>query len=477
MATTKISPLEKEQPRKNPLDLTVRETHGCRKVVPYKNPKAPLLHSAHPAQLFGVEFEIEGVSATVLETLIAWGGWKEDGSLRNNGRELITKPTTISVLAHEVAPVLERFTERNYSERCSIHVHVNCQDYTWATMARIAILYQTFEHVLFSFIGHDRKRNIFCVPWADTNINYNLIGKFAGSPGYVAAGWQKYTALNLAPLRNLGTIEFRHMEGHNNLQRLLQWLNIIGSITRYALDVANTDVLIERIAAVNTNSQYQSLMDEVFTDWAACLRVPDYEMQLEEGILNFKYSLIKPASGKLPSIDSILEELNFREEDVPEGQERVRVRVNPNRFFVNWTVQGEQPLQPDQDVQAVPPHLLGLRDTQVLEREFPDGYTQPISTNTQERRMYVTDRNYVQFNSEPVNHYDDRLRVGIGQKYVPLGWRPGMFVAFQGGVYYDLSSEGGSIMMRQEIERYISSSCRVEVRYSPMREQYYLEMS
>jgi hypothetical protein len=245
-----------------------------------------------PALLYGVELEIENC-----ERGMQVGGMRveTDGSLRNEGLEFITEPMELNSLI----PCLTAFfaknklTERNYSERTSIHVHTNCTDLTPTQVASICVIYQVFEKVLFNFIGNDRERNIFCVPWSETTVNFRTVNALLANDLYVAKEWHKYTALNLNPLTTYGTIEWRHMEGTCDLERIILWLQIIGAIYAYATSLSYEDVL-KSVIGLNTTSQYNTIFNLVFGRFAEQLKYPGCDLDIEDGVLNMKYSIAAP---------------------------------------------------------------------------------------------------------------------------------------------------------------------------------------
>ncbi len=257
--------------------------------------KAGLSYPAGPDPLLvmGVELEIENTS----EEAGGLRGFRveRDGSLRNNGWEFITLPMYYNMLSERLEKFFEinTFTENNYSERCSVHVHANCRDLTLDQIASIVLIYQAVEKLLFNFIGEDRDKNIFCVPLSETTITYRLIERIADKSYNVFRDWNKYTALNLMPLCNAeqGTIEFRHMAGTCNVDFILAWLRII---SRIFAAVRNTDLDYwkTRLSGLNSNSRYQGLIVDIFQDEAPLLLTPGYEYLLEEGVLLVKYSLM-----------------------------------------------------------------------------------------------------------------------------------------------------------------------------------------
>jgi hypothetical protein len=257
------------------------------KVTPHHNPV--------PSLLYGLELEIESANP---EWVVPGMLVETDGSLRNNGFEFILKPMTYS----HVQYVLENFFKKsnvnttNYTERCSTHVHINVQNLTLEQVANICLVYQVFERVLFNWVGEGRSKNIFCVPWYDTLLTYQACYTLVEKKSM--PNWQKYTALNLLPMSSIGTIEFRHLEGTNNIPRIMLWCRLIGCIYKIATELDHK-TLLNRFMLLNTNSQYADMLQIVFGDDAAELRIGNFHELMEDGVLRMKYSMLNPSPKKL----------------------------------------------------------------------------------------------------------------------------------------------------------------------------------
>ena len=179
--------------------------------------------------LFGCEFEIEDIQNhrdASSQVLVA-----TDGSLRNNGFEYITQPMprgkmveTFKFLHNEISYGPDAFTERT-----SIHVHVNCCNLEETVVRNIVLLYALFEEAFFCMVSPARRDNIHCVALTETF----LPGIYRTQLGHLHSRWHKYTALNVKPLSELGTIEFRHMHGHGDDQLFEQWLGLLENLFTY----------------------------------------------------------------------------------------------------------------------------------------------------------------------------------------------------------------------------------------------------
>lgn len=309
----------------------IQEKYKLKPVQPWKTSKAVPQNAPDATLLYGVELEIEGCNT---EMVVPGMSWTEDGSLRNSGLEFITKPMTYSNLVS----VLDNFftknsgiSEANYSERCSVHVHTNVQDMTVEQLATLCMIYQVFEGVLFEYVGADRRRNIFCVPWSETQLNYRSIWRMLKQDELVFHDWQKYTALNLLPVVGQGSIEWRHMPGTHDRARIYEWCRLIGHMYQLAKTLSFEQAKAMFID-LNTTSHYYSVLRDVFREDAECLQVPNIEPLMENGVLNLKYALLNKKSDKKHAaqwMDLTNEELQHMLVRTREATGRIQDRPTP----------------------------------------------------------------------------------------------------------------------------------------------------
>lgn len=184
--------------------------------------------------LFGIECEIESIRDGDIE-----GPWevKPDGSLRNNGMEFVSLPQnltqTVNAFQQLHSDLSFRDVDEKFSPRTSIHVHVNCKNLDEKHVRRAVLLYALFEEVFFLQVEPSRRDNIHCVALSDTH----LPSRYSMQLADMVASWSKYTALNLKPLASLGTLEFRHSEGHDSPTKLAGWLQCIQNLLAVSADL------------------------------------------------------------------------------------------------------------------------------------------------------------------------------------------------------------------------------------------------
>jgi hypothetical protein len=299
--------------------VTVRAYWGMDPVVGYLSKHGVDARLPAGETLVGIELEIEDFPMGIRH---AFGGFTftNDGSLRNNGIEAITNPVAIKYVPSLLNGFFAHFgiTAANYSERCSIHVHVNMQERTFEQVATIGLVYQTVERLLFKFVGNDRDQSIFCVPWCQSNMTFSAINKLVKGDGVFLKTWQKYSALNLLPLTSKGTIEFRHLHGTCDVPRITQWIALIGKIVEYADRVSLADAKAT-IINMNTVSNYHAWLDGVFGEYADALRWTDSETLLSTGVIDSKLMLLESKEPAETDFQRLLRE----------GREQVRAVIRP----------------------------------------------------------------------------------------------------------------------------------------------------
>lgn len=184
----------------------------------------------------GVEHEIENVLSydalnhTYFHT-------ESDNSLRNNGVEFISNPLNFvsQVCAFDNLHGSIKYRPKGgvddaFTDRTSIHVHVNCMDLSLEATKAFILWYALFEPVFFSFVDKKRPNSIYCVPLDQTV----LPNHYSKSVNHLTQMWSKYTAFNILPLRSQGTIEFRHMHGTNDKVLFVEWLTAIKQLWEYS---------------------------------------------------------------------------------------------------------------------------------------------------------------------------------------------------------------------------------------------------
>jgi hypothetical protein len=231
-------------------------------------PKA-LIGDYSPATAYmGVEVEVENVPYLLSTARIRGAnddatGYKEpfiiktDGSLRDNGAEVVTNITPSTKVARVFYDILQLLNEKDkpkFSSRTSIHVHLNVLDLTSAQLKVLIYSYLVLEPLIFKFIAEPRRNNIYCNRLSET---YHILPK--------QNDWAKYTGLNLRTVSTLGTVEFRHLEGTEDVNKFRIWVNVIADLYSFAYNHKERAFtrFFNRIAQLNTDSVYLEFLSEL----------------------------------------------------------------------------------------------------------------------------------------------------------------------------------------------------------------------
>ena len=249
------------------------------------SPSHPYPFEDHKS-LIGIEVEVENVLKVDPNVLLAVWQMVPDHSLRNNGQEFKTLPIPLGYAQHALDLLFKGLNpDVDFSVRTSIHVHQDVRGLELGELLTLLFTYICFEPLLFKFAGNSRKTSIYCVPLGQTTLfdQFTEKKRFANALKAVNTWWPKYSALNLQPVASFGTVEYRHLPGTNNIGKILIWLDLLSRIKVWAYK-NSLDSVMARISDLNTNSQYASLLNDVFGSAAQFLDDSDLLHDMESGV-------------------------------------------------------------------------------------------------------------------------------------------------------------------------------------------------
>lgn len=239
----------------------------------------------------GLELEVEAKNPLPIINEKSWKT-KADGSLRGFGAEYIskgpipankTKLERIQYLCDKInAPEIGVDAE---SPRTSFHVHVNVSNFTPVQVWTAATSYWLIENLLMRHCGHDREGNLFCLRLADAEAAIGAAQADLVKPDRPFKAFNdryRYMALNLKPVREFGSIEFRGMRGATNAALLDQWSTACHELVRNSVDRYNSPAAVVDAAFRGVDLPEKLLgMDFVRT---LKLNNPDWSTLIEDNI-------------------------------------------------------------------------------------------------------------------------------------------------------------------------------------------------
>lgn len=223
------------------------EEHKEREGIPDFQMNQPIAQN-NLVGTIGLELEMEATNSLPsdghLEAVIGakssarWLGVK-DGSLRGSAKEFIlSKPCT----RDEIEPMLKGLfgvissnrTVLANTNRCSTHVHVNMKGRTINEITSVIALWATFETMLINWCGEDRKTNHFCLSMQDSLSLPNAWETFLRYGQVPGDRNLKYSALNVLPLWDKGSLEFRCGRAADDPKFPVTWATFLDIFVDYA---------------------------------------------------------------------------------------------------------------------------------------------------------------------------------------------------------------------------------------------------
>ena len=258
--------------------VTVAQVFGHRASYPTIEGH-PLIVGTH---LAGVEIELENIRNSA-PNFQYWEA-KSDGSLRNGGMEFVCSSPWGGRDLYEAAIEIDGYlfgSNPDESWRCSTHVHVDVRDMNAAQLKRMILAYIFYERVLFKCSGWHRYKNNFCVALGFAQEQLAILSRNWNLPDNefmrnIAGSWDKYSSLNLLPMQNFGSVEFRISEAKWRKGKLIRLTNRFLSLKELAVNFEGTDhAFIEQLMTTPLHLALRKSLPKVLP--------PDFQEDLEIG--------------------------------------------------------------------------------------------------------------------------------------------------------------------------------------------------
>lgn len=261
----------------------------------------------------GIEIEMEG---NVLypdpgETVGAiWKG-VEDPSLRGMALEYVLIDPAARQDVSGYLEVLAQYLKKNKvklidTDRCGVHVHVNCQQLSFKQLINFVCLYLIFEDLLVKWCGESREGNLFCLRARDAEYITTFLQKavIRGAFGRINEQEIRYASINVAALAKYGSVEFRSMPTPDDLSLINTWVEMLLAVKDASLTYNETYEMVEGLSAANST---EAFLNMVFKDNAKHLVCPEMDKLLMEGVrrvqdLAYLPKILKARNKDKPSV-------------------------------------------------------------------------------------------------------------------------------------------------------------------------------
>jgi hypothetical protein len=190
----------------------------------------------------GLEIEVEGKNIPI-EGLPKQWKYVKDHSLRGqeNAEYVLEKPLMFSDVPEALDDLWGLFkdhkTSFDDSNRTSVHVHVNCQDFCLNRLAAFLALWYSLEEPLTEFCGEFRVGNLFCLRGIDAPATVSYLKRFIASDGQVGLSEMlHYSGINPHALNKYGSLEIRTLRGCSDPDVIKFWIACIQRLYELSAD-------------------------------------------------------------------------------------------------------------------------------------------------------------------------------------------------------------------------------------------------
>ena len=235
----------------------------------------------------GIEIEMEGEYLPNTDIV----NWKvvPDGSLRGNSQyEYVLKsPATRKNVTKVLNKLSTIFCDCGSillpSGRCGVHIHINCQQFTFMQTMNFACIHTIFEEILLNYCGTMRAGNMVCLRASDAEYSIIKLKEAFSKQNfdkYINNNHMRYSAMNLISLPKYGSIEFRALSTPKNIMDIEEWINILLQLKDASMTFNKPSEMVERMSMEGPMLFAKQILGKYFD----VLNIPNLEELLYIGI-------------------------------------------------------------------------------------------------------------------------------------------------------------------------------------------------
>lgn len=218
----------------------------------------------------GLEIEVEGRHLPKSNSELApFWGYHKDNSLRgeDNAEYVLSKPIKFEEVPEAIRSlwqIFDKYKSRlDDSNRTSVHVHLNCQEFHLNRLAAFIGIYFCFEELITEWCGDHRVGNLFCLRGKDAPGLVTAAKKFVQHEGeYELRDGLHYSGLNIQSLQKFGSLEIRTMRGVTDPDTILTWINILRRFYDLSAEYTDPRDFVARFSSEGPSSFFDNTLGE-----------------------------------------------------------------------------------------------------------------------------------------------------------------------------------------------------------------------
>lgn len=236
----------------------------------------------------GLEIEEEG---QIVEMDLDYWKQEYDGSLRGNNMEYVLRAPVSRELVPDMLTYLKnKFKEYGIitrpSDRCGVHVHINCQYDEEEEVINFICLYYVFETILTKYCGEDREGNLFCLRARDADYILNRMRNCIGhNIAHIINYNVRYSSINFCSLAQYGSLEFRALRTPNDILDIIHWVNLLLKVKDYSKKFKEPSEIMEEFS----RKGFQKFFKDVFKEQTNLLQYLGMEADAFEDLRRIQF--------------------------------------------------------------------------------------------------------------------------------------------------------------------------------------------
>lgn len=217
----------------------------------------------------GLEIEVEGKNIPKDGAIPPPWVYHIDHSLRGaeNAEYVLAKPIAFDDVPKALDKLWKTFDEWKSvfddSNRTSVHVHLNCQEFYLNRLTAFFALWYALEEPLTEFCGEHRVGNLFCLRAVDAPALVTYMKRFVKNDG--AGGLPEilhYGGLNPNALYKYGSLEIRTLRFDGKQETIQTFLNILQRLYLYSAEFSDPREVVALFSSGGPLSYFDTLLGD-----------------------------------------------------------------------------------------------------------------------------------------------------------------------------------------------------------------------
>lgn len=219
----------------------------------------------------GIEVELEASNTMPKSEDVIPPQWvyHQDGSLRgyDNAEYVLAKPLPFDEVDKAIDDLWDVLKAKKVkltpSNRTSVHVHLNVQDFFLNRLATFAGMYFCVEEILTEWCGEYRVGNLFCLRAKDAPAIITQLRRFIRSDMQTQIRDNfHYAGFNANALHKFGSIEIRTLRGVMDPETIKMWVAILRRLHTLSADFPDPREFVSMFSSLGPLEFYETLLGE-----------------------------------------------------------------------------------------------------------------------------------------------------------------------------------------------------------------------